>query len=104
MSNKNNHYDAQLDKTSQTTRYFKSIPVKTLKALTKHQKDILVISDLAGNVVFVSESIKRLLGYGQEQYFGKGWKLTVSEETEKYITSHINNNQDDHLFTFNYQH
>lgn len=104
MSNKNNHYDTQPDKTSQTTRYFKSIPVKTLTALTKHQKDILVISDLAGNVVFVSESIKRMLGYGQEQYFGKGWQLTVSEETEKYITSHINNNEDDHFFTFNYRH
>ncbi|HLR15909.1 MAG TPA: ATP-binding protein [Bacillota bacterium] len=104
MSNKNNHYDAQLDKTSQTTRYFKSIPVKTLQALTKHQKDILVISDLAGNVVFVSDSIKRMLGYEQEQYFGKRWKLTVSEETEKYIAANINNNGDDHFFTFNYRH
>lgn len=89
MSKKNVHDCIQQDKTPQTKNSCNFFPIELLEKVTTHQNDVLVISDFVGNVLFISDSIKRILGYDQELYFDQGWKSIVTKDTEKILLSKI---------------
>ncbi len=108
MINKNDTSDThQSNMTSQMTRYFPSytsLPEEIAIWIKEHNKDVIVVCDVAGRIVYVSESIKRILGYEKEQFIGEDWSMTLSESTEKYITEKIETNSKEELFTFEYRH
>lgn len=104
MSQKNVRDSIQQDKASQTTSNYDSIPIELLEKITNHQNDVLVISDLVGNVLFISDSIKRLLGYDKELYFDKGWRSIVTKETEKIFLSKVKENYNGNSFPIMQQH
>lgn len=93
--------------TSQMTRYFPSytsLPKEITAWIEAHQEDVIVVCDLAGRIVYVSDSVQRVLGYKRERFLGIDWKMTVSEQTEKYITEKVETHVNEELFTFEYRH
>lgn len=104
MINKGNQKDIHMNTSIQSTQFHNTISEYSLEELTRNIEEVLVISDLAGNIVFITESIEQMLGYDKEQYFGAGWKELISEDTEEYITSNVQQHTNKNTFKIKMDH
>lgn len=69
---------------------FSRLPTKVLDWMGKYSNESFVVWDEQDQIRFVSESVKKILGYGQDELIGKPWyerfQPIEKEKIEQYLT------------------
>lgn len=102
MSNKN--VSTQVRDQEEYFTSLTTLPEEITTWFSENQKDVFIVSDLFGSVVFVSDSIERLLGYEKELFIEQDWEKIVPKKTAHYIRQQIENDAGSGRFTVKFRH
>lgn len=91
----------------QAKDYFKelsSLPSTILEWIDKNGNDIVAVWDNNGLLIYISQSVERLLGYKVADLIGMRWYEKISLEDVTYIENHLNMRENERqLFNMNIQ-
>ncbi|ENH96968.1 sporulation kinase [Gracilibacillus halophilus YIM-C55.5] len=69
------------------------LPKSVLQAITKHGFDLITVCDISGHILFLSDSIERVLGYEKNELLGTSVFRYILQEDKEYIVKHIDLHQ-----------
>ncbi|HLS60036.1 MAG TPA: ATP-binding protein [Virgibacillus sp.] len=96
--------DGTVDLNEQMKPYYDnlaSMPTVILEWIDEHSQEIIAVWNQAGNLLFITKSVTRLLGYQPSEFFGMKWKQIFSSEDATHLLHHMNQGiqQKVHQFT-----
>lgn len=67
-----------------------SLPNVILEWIDEHSQEIMAVWNPEGNLLFITKSVTRLLGYQPKDFLGKRWQSVFPNEDATYILHHMN--------------
>ncbi|WP_077326452.1 ATP-binding protein [Virgibacillus siamensis] len=94
MESRNNKYNninmerSEVSHRTQIEEFFSglaSLPTTLLEWIDKNSNDIVTVWEAKGKLVFISNSVKQLLGYQPAELLGSEWHENIAQEDVEYL-------------------
>lgn len=78
------------------------LPEQMISWIEGNSNELITVWDKTGKALFISKSVKRILGYTLSDFHGSSWDDKISSEDAKYIKTYFaNKNNTNHVFNIN---